>query len=245
MISEPRSDLLVWLDGELVPWHAAKVHVTAHHYGVGVFEGVRAYAVGNRTAIFRLADHTERLLRSSRILGMRLPSGLDSERLNAIQADVVARNTGAASRLRLVGAHAHGAPAGERLRPLRGRPRRDALVGRGADPGRAGARRGCFPFSCRSARGRGDLRAVGPALARRALGGGGRPACTRAAPRGRRGRHDHARSGFRAFPPWHRPGRAARRRRRNAPQTRPAGTPRGSPLRQPTSQQRTPRTRAR
>lgn len=67
-------DGLIWYDGELVPWREANTHVLTHtlHYGMGVFEGVRAYATDRGTAIFRLQAHTERLFRSAHILGMPL-----------------------------------------------------------------------------------------------------------------------------------------------------------------------------
>ena len=66
----------IWMDGELVPWRDARVHVLTHtfHYGVGVFEGVRAYATPAGTAIFRLAEHTRRLFDSAHILQMELPT---------------------------------------------------------------------------------------------------------------------------------------------------------------------------
>ena len=75
----------IWLDGEMVPWREAKVHVLTHtlHYGMGVFEGVRAYETEQGAAIFRLQDHTERLFRSAHILGMRIP--YDAETLNRRQ----------------------------------------------------------------------------------------------------------------------------------------------------------------
>ena len=65
-------DGVIWMDGELVPWREAKVHVLTHtlHYGMGVFEGVRAYKTDAGTAIFRLKEHTDRLFRSAHILGM-------------------------------------------------------------------------------------------------------------------------------------------------------------------------------
>ncbi|MCP5451370.1 branched-chain amino acid transaminase [Candidatus Competibacter phosphatis] len=68
-------DGLIWYDGELVPWREANTHVLTHtlHYGMGVFEGVRAYATHRGTAIFRLQAHTDRLFRSAHILGMPLP----------------------------------------------------------------------------------------------------------------------------------------------------------------------------
>ena len=68
-------DGVIWMDGILVPWRDAKVHVLTHtlHYGMGVFEGVRAYNAERGTAIFRLQEHTDRLFRSAHILGMAMP----------------------------------------------------------------------------------------------------------------------------------------------------------------------------
>lgn len=68
-------DGVIWMDGALVPWRDAKVHVLTHtlHYGMGAFEGVRAYKTDKGTAIFRLHEHTERLFRSAHILGMPMP----------------------------------------------------------------------------------------------------------------------------------------------------------------------------
>jgi len=85
-------DGLIWLDGEWLPWREAKVHVLTHtlHYGVGVFEGLRAYKAEQGTAIFRLRDHTDRLFRSAHILNMRIP--FDKETLNRIQCEVVSKN---------------------------------------------------------------------------------------------------------------------------------------------------------
>ncbi|SFU80854.1 branched-chain amino acid transaminase [Halomonas korlensis] len=70
-------DGLIWFDGELVPWRDAQVHVLTHtlHYGMGCFEGVRAYATEQGTAIFRLKEHTDRLFDSAKILGMAMPFG--------------------------------------------------------------------------------------------------------------------------------------------------------------------------
>ncbi len=72
-------DGVIWFDGELVPWREANVHVLTHtlHYGVGVFEGMRAYATPRGAAIFRLHDHTRRMFSSAHILGMRLPYTFD------------------------------------------------------------------------------------------------------------------------------------------------------------------------
>ena len=85
-------DGLIWMDGALVPWRDAKVHVLAHglHYGTGIFEGVRAYETPKGPAIFRLADHTERLVNSARIIGMTLPAA--PEQISAAQRAVVREN---------------------------------------------------------------------------------------------------------------------------------------------------------
>ena len=65
----------IWMDGELVEWRDAKIHVLTHtlHYGCGAFEGVRAYHTANGPAIFRLREHTERLFNSAKILRMKIP----------------------------------------------------------------------------------------------------------------------------------------------------------------------------
>jgi branched-chain amino acid aminotransferase len=85
-------DGVIWMDGELVPWREAKVHVLTHtlHYGMGVFEGVRAYKTDSGTAIFRLEEHTNRLFRSAHILGMDMP--YDKDTLNDVQRLVVREN---------------------------------------------------------------------------------------------------------------------------------------------------------
>ncbi len=82
----------IWLDGEFVPWREAKVHVLTHtlHYGMGVFEGVRAYKAEQGTSIFRLQEHTTRLLNSARIMNM--PAPFDRETLNRAQLEAVRRN---------------------------------------------------------------------------------------------------------------------------------------------------------
>ncbi len=68
-------DGVIWMDGEMVPWRDAKVHVLTHtlHYGVGAFEGIRAYATPKGTAIFRLDDHIRRLFDTAHILDMEIP----------------------------------------------------------------------------------------------------------------------------------------------------------------------------
>ncbi len=85
-------DGLIWLDGELVPWREAKVHVLTHtfHYGLGVFEGVRAYRTAEGPAIFRLSEHTRRLFQSAHILGMKLP--YDRETIDRAQIEAVREN---------------------------------------------------------------------------------------------------------------------------------------------------------
>ncbi len=85
-------DGVIWLDGELVPWREAKVHVLTHtlHYGMGVFEGVRAYKTERGTAIFRLEDHTDRLFRSAHILNMSI--GFDKQTINEATAAAVHEN---------------------------------------------------------------------------------------------------------------------------------------------------------
>jgi branched-chain amino acid aminotransferase len=85
-------DGVIWFDGEMVPWREAKVHVLTHtlHYGMGVFEGVRAYHADQGTAIFRLDAHTERLFRSAKIMGMPMP--FSREELTAAQVASVREN---------------------------------------------------------------------------------------------------------------------------------------------------------
>ena len=65
----------IWMDGQMVDWRDAKIHVLTHtlHYGCGAFEGVRAYNTVDGTAIFRLEEHTERLFNSAKILRMNIP----------------------------------------------------------------------------------------------------------------------------------------------------------------------------
>jgi len=65
----------IWFDNKMTPWRDAKTHVLTHtlHYGLGVFEGVRAYKTNEGTAIFRLKEHTDRFFNSAHILGMKMP----------------------------------------------------------------------------------------------------------------------------------------------------------------------------
>ena len=85
-------DGFIWFDGKLVPWRDATVHVLTHtfHYGMGVFEGVRAYDTKNGTCIFRIEEHTQRLINSAKILGMKIPYSFD-EIVDA-QIEVVREN---------------------------------------------------------------------------------------------------------------------------------------------------------
>ncbi len=82
----------IWMDGELVDWRDAKIHVLTHtlHYGCGAFEGVRAYDTAGGTAIFRLQEHTQRLLNSGKILRMKVP--FSAEQINEAQRAVVKAN---------------------------------------------------------------------------------------------------------------------------------------------------------
>ncbi|KPL28092.1 MAG: branched-chain amino acid aminotransferase [Acidithiobacillales bacterium SM1_46] len=85
-------DGVIWYDGKLVPWREAQTHVLTHtlHYGMGVFEGVRAYKAAKGTAIFRLQAHTDRLFRSAHILGMKIP--YDKDAINEATRQAVREN---------------------------------------------------------------------------------------------------------------------------------------------------------
>jgi branched-chain amino acid aminotransferase len=85
-------DGFIWYDGKLVPWRNATTHVLTHtlHYGMGVFEGVRAYKTAHGTAIFRLKEHTDRLFNSAYIFKMKMP--FDRETLMEAQREVVRAN---------------------------------------------------------------------------------------------------------------------------------------------------------
>jgi branched-chain amino acid aminotransferase len=82
----------IWYDGELVPWREANTHVLTHslHYGLSVFEGLRAYKTTEGTAIFRLREHTERLFNSARIFMMDIP--YTREQIAAAHVEVVRSN---------------------------------------------------------------------------------------------------------------------------------------------------------
>ena len=85
-------DGVIWYDGKMVPWRDANTHVLTHtlHYGLGVFEGLRAYETAQGPAIFRLREHTERLLNSAHIFMMKIP--YDKATLMQAQCDVVKQN---------------------------------------------------------------------------------------------------------------------------------------------------------
>ena len=87
---EPTSK--IWMNGELVDWADATVHVGTHalHYGTGVFEGIRAYETDTGTAVFRLTDHLERLHRSAKLLYMELPYSV--EELRAATMELIGAN---------------------------------------------------------------------------------------------------------------------------------------------------------
>jgi len=93
-------DGVIWLDGQFVPWREAKVHVLTHtlHYGMGVFEGVRAYQTPKGTAIFRLQAHTDRLFRSAHILQMKMP--YTKQEINQATCDSVKNNQLASAYIR-------------------------------------------------------------------------------------------------------------------------------------------------
>ena len=85
-------DGFIWMDGEWLDWSEAKIHVLTHtlHYGMGAFEGVRAYETDSGPAIFKLEEHTDRWFNSAEILGMTIP--FDKKTLNQAQCEAVAKN---------------------------------------------------------------------------------------------------------------------------------------------------------
>lgn len=80
----------IWMNGELVPWADANIHVLTHslHYGMGVFEGIRAYETDQGPGVFRLTEHIERLFRSAKIMGMDMPYSVE-ELIQATKDTVV------------------------------------------------------------------------------------------------------------------------------------------------------------
>lgn len=90
----------IWIDGEYIEWQDAKVHCLTNtfHYGVGAFEGVRAYQTKKGTAIFRLDKHTDRLFNSAKILDMKVP--FDKEEITQAQCEIIKKNNLTAAYLR-------------------------------------------------------------------------------------------------------------------------------------------------
>lgn len=82
----------IWMDGQWLPWRDAKVHAMTHtlHYGLGCFEGIRAYATADGPAVFRLDDHVERLFDSAHILGLEMP--FDRDALRSACCEAISRN---------------------------------------------------------------------------------------------------------------------------------------------------------
>jgi len=82
----------IWMNGELVDWADARIHVGAHglHYGSGVFEGIRAYETAKGTAVFRLSEHLKRLDNSAKLLNMQLPFSI--EELRSACHELIAAN---------------------------------------------------------------------------------------------------------------------------------------------------------
>ena len=130
----------IWMNGDLVDWENARIHVLTHtlHYGTGVFEGIRAYETAQGPAVFRLTDHIERLFSSAKIVGMEIPYTVEEldpghEGHGRIdRAGVVLRPADRVLRLRRDGAQ-HAPVLGRRV---------DRLLAVGRLPGRRrGARR--------------------------------------------------------------------------------------------------------
>jgi branched-chain amino acid aminotransferase len=98
----------IWMNGELVAWEDAKIHVLTHtlHYGTGVFEGIRAYETAQGPAVFRLTDHIERLHASARILMMDMPYSVDE--LVQATKDVVAASGLASCYIRPIAYYGYG-----------------------------------------------------------------------------------------------------------------------------------------
>ena len=82
----------IWFDGEMIDWQDANTHLLTHtlHYGLGVFEGVRAYSTQKGPSIFRLNDHTDRLFKSAETVNMKIP--FSKEVLNAAHQEVIKTN---------------------------------------------------------------------------------------------------------------------------------------------------------
>ena len=103
-----RATAKIWMNGELVDWADAKVHVGTHglHYGSGVFEGIRAYETPEGTAVFRLTDHLERLHNSANLLMMEIPFSV--EELRSASMDLLGANGIPAAYLRPIAFYGYG-----------------------------------------------------------------------------------------------------------------------------------------
>ena len=98
----------IWMNGEIVAWDDAKVHVLSHglHYGTGVFEGIRAYETPRGTAVFRHREHLDRLLRSAKLYYLQIPYTV--EELRAATNDLISRNGLAACYIRPIAFRGYG-----------------------------------------------------------------------------------------------------------------------------------------
>src|SRR6266542_2421267 len=98
----------IWMNGELVDWDDAKIHVGTHglHYGSGVFEGIRCYETPGGPAVFRLGDHLQRLQNSARLLHMLLPYTIDE--IRAASMELIVRNGLASCYLRPIAFYGYG-----------------------------------------------------------------------------------------------------------------------------------------
>ena len=98
----------IWMNGELIDWADAKIHVGSHglHYGSGVFEGIRAYETPKGSAVFRLTDHLRRLENSAKLLYMELPYAIDE--LKAACVELIGANGLAECYLRPIAFYGYG-----------------------------------------------------------------------------------------------------------------------------------------
>ncbi|MEO0010336.1 MAG: branched-chain amino acid transaminase [candidate division WOR-3 bacterium] len=89
---EETKSRFIWMNGSYVPWEEAKIHICSHviHYGTGVFEGLRCYKTPKGPAVFRLADHTNRLFNSAKIYRMEIP--FTREQINQATVELIKKN---------------------------------------------------------------------------------------------------------------------------------------------------------
>lgn len=99
----------IWMDGKLIPWDSAKVHVLTHtlHYGVGVFEGIRCYSTEDGPAIFRLRDHMERFINSADLVKMDITYSVE-ELINAVEITARKNNLGGGGYVRPIAFFGYG-----------------------------------------------------------------------------------------------------------------------------------------